>query len=93
MPSHNDVADSNEIDLGEDEDGKLNASCISSHNNINDENEIDLGDDDEDAKVEESREDPAEIDIDDDSTSKEDAGGDTVCFSPGAIAKKPRVDK
>ena len=52
-----------------------------------------FGDDDEDAKVEESREDPAEIDIDDDSTSKEDAGGDTVCFSPGAIAKKPRVDK
>ena len=92
MPSHNDVADSNEIDLGEDEDGKLNASCISSHNNINDENEIDLDDDDEDAKVEESREDPAEIDIDDDSTSKDDAGGDTVCFSPGAIAKKPRVD-
>ena len=91
MPIHNNVADSNEIDLSEDEDGKLGSSCISSHNNINDENEIDLDDDDDDAKVVENREDPAEIDIDDESTSKEDAGGDAVCFSPGVIAKKPRV--
>jgi hypothetical protein len=70
------IADENEIDLDDGEDEEK----------VNDDNEIDLDEDEEDGKEKCETGDTAEINID------EDDGGDTVCFAPGNIAKKPRVD-
>jgi len=76
MPSRN-ITDENEIDLDDGEDEEK----------ANDDNEIDLDEEEEDDKEKVETGDAAEIDIDED-----DDGGDNVCFTPGNISKKPRVD-
>ena len=75
-PSRN-ISDENEIDLDDGGDEEK----------ANDDNEIDLDEEEEEDKEKGETEDTAEINIDED-----DDGGDNVCYTPGSIAKKPRVE-
>jgi len=80
MPSRN-IADENEIDLDDEGDEEK----------ANDDNEIDLDEEEEeDDKEKGETGDTAEIDIDEE--DYDDGGGDNVCFAPGNIAKKARVE-